>query len=63
MSALWGYLPKPVQSMLNDPNVKMFENRAGIVSRNIAWQASGRASGIHGLFHQWVQLQYSFPLC
>ncbi|CEL51826.1 GPI transamidase component gaa1 OS=Schizosaccharomyces pombe (strain 972 / ATCC 24843) GN=gaa1 PE=3 SV=1 [Rhizoctonia solani AG-1 IB] len=53
MSALWGYLPKPVQSMLNDPNVKMFENRASIVSRNIAWQASGRASGIHGLFHQY----------
>ncbi|KAF8758545.1 Gaa1 protein [Rhizoctonia solani] len=51
-AALWNYLPKVARKMLNDPNMKTFENRAGIVSRSIAWQASGRASGVHGLFHQ-----------
>ncbi|KAF8710497.1 Gaa1 protein, partial [Rhizoctonia solani] len=52
-AALWNYLPKVARKMLNDPNMKTFENRAGIVSRSIAWQASGRASGVHGLFHQY----------
>ncbi|ELU44818.1 GPI-anchor transamidase [Rhizoctonia solani AG-1 IA] len=47
-AALWNYLPKVARKMLNDPNMKTFENRAGIVSRSIAWQASGRASGVHG---------------
>ncbi|CAE7168512.1 unnamed protein product [Rhizoctonia solani] len=53
MSYLWTYVPEPVQKLLNDPNLKLFENRADIVSRGIAWQASGRASGVHGLFHQY----------
>ncbi|CAE6465896.1 unnamed protein product, partial [Rhizoctonia solani] len=53
MSYLWTYVPKSIQQLLNDPNLKLFENRADIVSRGIAWQASGRASGVHGLFHQY----------
>ncbi|CUA74928.1 GPI transamidase component GAA1 [Saccharomyces cerevisiae S288c] [Rhizoctonia solani] len=53
MSYLWTYVPKPIQQLLNDPNLKLFGNRADIVSRGIAWQASGRASGVHGLFHQY----------
>ncbi|KAG8709985.1 Glycosyl phosphatidyl inositol protein transamidase complex subunit [Ceratobasidium sp. 394] len=51
--ALWSYLPKPAQRLLNDANLKLFENRAGIVARGMMWQASGRASGVHGLFHQY----------
>ncbi|CAE6490373.1 unnamed protein product [Rhizoctonia solani] len=53
MRRLWTYVPLSAQKMLNDPNLKLFENRADIVSRGIAWQASGRASGVHGLFHQY----------
>ncbi|CAE6483083.1 unnamed protein product [Rhizoctonia solani] len=53
MNYLWTYVPKTIQKLLNDPNMKLFENRADIVSRGIAWQASGRASGVHGLFHQY----------
>ncbi|CAE6449086.1 unnamed protein product [Rhizoctonia solani] len=53
MRYLWACVPKPIQNMLNDPQMKSFENRADIVGRGIAWQASGRASGVHGLFHQY----------
>ncbi|KAJ1309784.1 hypothetical protein OPQ81_006549 [Rhizoctonia solani] len=53
MRYIWTYVPNPVQRMLNDANTKLFENRADIISRGIVWQASGRASGVHGLFHQY----------
>jgi hypothetical protein len=52
MRAVWSYLPKQAQKFFNDANTKLFENRADIVARGMAWQASGRASGVHGLFHQ-----------
>ncbi|KAG9126667.1 Glycosyl phosphatidyl inositol protein transamidase complex subunit [Ceratobasidium sp. 392] len=50
---LWSYLPKAAQRSLNDASLKLFENRAGVVARGMGWQASGRASGVHGLFHQY----------
>ncbi|QRV85879.1 GPI transamidase component GAA1 [Ceratobasidium sp. AG-Ba] len=50
---IWPYVPKPVQKLINHPETKLFENRAGIVARGMAWQASGRPSGVHGLFHQY----------
>ncbi|KAF8609985.1 Gaa1-domain-containing protein [Ceratobasidium sp. AG-I] len=53
MGRLWSFLPKLLQKQLNDPSVKLFENRADILTRGIAWQASGSASGVHGLFHQY----------
>lgn len=49
---LWPYVPKPVQRLINNPNTKLFENRSGVIARGMAWQASGRPSGVHGLFHQ-----------
>ncbi|KAF5357896.1 hypothetical protein D9756_001418 [Leucocoprinus leucothites] len=43
------FLPSPLR---HSPEIKDFAHRAKTIARHIGYQARGRASGVHGLYHQ-----------
>ncbi|KXN92216.1 Glycosylphosphatidylinositol anchor attachment 1 protein [Leucoagaricus sp. SymC.cos] len=47
----FSFLPSPLR---HKPDVKDFVNRAKNIIRHVRYQARGRASGVHGLFHQYA---------
>ena len=42
----------PKKSISNIPEVKSYLYQAKNVARHLQYQATGRGSGVHGLFHQ-----------
>jgi GPI-anchor transamidase subunit GAA1 len=49
------WLPEWIPRTLRDqPEVRAYAYNARNVWRHVKYQASGRGSGVHGLFHQFV---------
>jgi glycosylphosphatidylinositol transamidase len=47
----FSFLPS---SLRHNPDIKDFVHRAKNIVRHVGYQARGRASGVHGLYHQYV---------
>lgn len=43
-------------SLRHNPEIKEFSYRARNILRHIGYQARGRASGVHGLYHRYANL-------
>ena len=55
-----GWIPEFARNLANEQSVKEYQRLGKNIWRHVQYQAQGRPSGTHGLFHKCVPLNLTF---